>query len=210
MHLLEKPGLGLPGEIAGSINRNDYATGLQLANFGFGQSMALTPVALIGAFGMLGNDGVLVRPRLVTKVGDVVVVPPAGERIVRSETAHEILKYMEAVIDSDSGTGKSMRIPGYRLGGKTGTAQRKNSGNGYVASFVGFVPADKPQAVILVMVDNPKAGKIYGSLVAGPVFKELAGAVIRRYGLPPSTSRPEPTVEIEAKPAAKAGTRGQP
>lgn len=210
MHLLEKPGLGMPGEVPGSINRNDYATGLQLATFGFGQSMTLTPVGLLSAFAMLGNDGVQLRPSLVERVGKQTPERPVGERVLRSETAHRMLGFMEAVIDSDAGTGKSLRIPGYRLGGKTGTAEKMGGGRGYVSSFVGFVPAENPKVAILVMVDNPQAGRYYGASVAGPVFKELAGAVIRRYGLPPSAARPEPKVEIQVKPSASTGTRGQP
>lgn len=210
MHLLEKPGLGMPGEVPGYIDRDDYATGLQLATFGFGQSMTLTPVGLIGAFGMLGNGGVLLRPSLIERVGEESAKKQVGERVMREETANRILGFMERVIDSDAGTGKSLRIPGYRLGGKTGTAQKAGSGHGYVSNFVGFVPAENPKVVILVMVDNPQAGRYYGASVAGPVFKELAGAAIRRYRLPPSSARQEPTVEVKVKPSVPVGTRGQP
>ena len=189
--LLGKQGLGLPGERAGSIFRDEYATGLQLANFGFGQSISATPVGLIGAFGMLANDGVRMIPRLVKKIGGREQEPQSAGAIVRPETAQQLMRYMEAVIESDAGTGRSLRIPGYRLGGKTGTAQRKNRGNGYISSFVGFVPVEAPRAVILVMIDYPKAGKYYGASVAGPVFHDLARAVIRRYGIPPSSARKE-------------------
>jgi cell division protein FtsI (penicillin-binding protein 3) len=79
-------------------------------------------------------------------------------------------------------------LPGYELAGKTGTAQKRNSGGGYVSNFVGFVPADKPTAIILVMIDHPRKGAYYGASVAGPVFKHMAEAVIRRYQLPPTRS----------------------
>jgi cell division protein FtsI (penicillin-binding protein 3) len=93
---------------------------------------------------------------------------------------------MESVIEKDFGTGKSLRLPGYRLAGKTGTAQKVGSGTGkHVANFVGVVPADDPKAVVLVMVDSPSAGKYYGGDVAGPPFLEIAKAVVRRYAIPP-------------------------
>jgi cell division protein FtsI/penicillin-binding protein 2 len=92
---------------------------------------------------------------------------------------------MEKVM-SKVGTGKSLQIPGYRMGGKTGTAQKYRNGKseGYVANFVGMIPARDPQAVILVMIDDPKGGRIYGADVAGPVFVDVVKSVIQRLQLP--------------------------
>jgi cell division protein FtsI/penicillin-binding protein 2 len=185
--LLRKTKLGLPQETQGLFNYNEYAKPLQLATVGFGQSITTSPIALIGAFGMLANGGVRMEPRLIKKIGGEELVPEEGKRIVKEETASQVLTAMEAVIASDAGTGKSLRIPGYRLGGKTGTAQKIGGGSkGYVANFVGFVPADKPKAVILVMINHPKAGGYYGASVAGPVFVQLAKGVIRHFGLQPT------------------------
>lgn len=185
--LLKKTNLGLPRETKGLFNYNEYAKPLQLATVGFGQSITTSPTALIGAFGMLANNGVRVEPRLVRKIGDKELAPDAGTRIVKPETTQEVLKAMEAVIESDSGTGKGLRIPGYRLGGKTGTAQKIGKGQkGYVANFVGFVPANAPKAVILVMVNHPTAGAYYGASVAGPVFVQIAKGVIRHFNLQPT------------------------
>lgn len=190
--VLDKTKLGVPGEVAGGFNRNEYAKQLQLATLGFGQSITATPVALAGAFSMLANDGKRPEPRLIKKVGEKEVPLAPSKQIITPETSHKLLQFMESVIETDQGTGKKLRIPGYRLGGKTGTAQKRNLetksmvGGGYVANFVGFVPADKPRAVILVMIDHPKAGDIYGADVAGPVFVQLAKATIRRLAIPPS------------------------
>ena len=98
------------------------------------------------------------------------------------------MQLMEAVVQDRSGTGYTLRIPGYRLAGKTGTAQRIGGDNrgGYVSNFVGYVPAPKPKAMILVMINNPKGGAYDGASVAGPVFESLARSVIRRYHIPPS------------------------
>lgn len=198
--VLEKANLGMPGERAGLFNFNEYAKALQMANVGFGQSLNVTPVRLASAFSMLANGGIRMEPRLIKKIGEREEPPITAGRVVSEETAKEVLEAMESVIESDAGTGHSLRIPGYRLGGKTGTAQRIGSGRqGYVSNFIGFVPAQQPRAVILVMVDNPRAGKYYGSAVAGPVFKSLARAAIRRFAIVPTEPVVAATPRTEAR-----------
>ncbi len=211
--LMRKTQLGLPLEASGQFVRDEYAKGLQLATFGFGQSMTCTPVGLASVFSALGNGGVRMEPRLIAKVGGRDTKEREAGRLFSKETADQVLGYMESVIESDSGTGKSLRIPGYRLAGKTGTAQKINrstgtvEGGGYVSNFVGLVPAQNPQALILVMIDNPKAGKYYGASVAGPVFVESAQAVVRLLGIPPTPGKdvvpspkasPSPDIEIRS------------
>jgi cell division protein FtsI (penicillin-binding protein 3) len=192
--LLSKSHLGVPLETKGLFNYDEYAKPLQLATLGFGQSVSCTPIGLASAFSMIGNGGRRPTARLIKKIGSEE--RPLGDQpqLVSKETADRVLGYMESVFTSEHGTGHSLQIPGYSLAGKTGTAQRvrKVGGGGYVANFVGFVPAQNPRAMILVMVDNPKAGKYYGGSVAGPVFRDIAKAVIRRYAIPPSTQTPPP------------------
>ncbi len=182
--LFEKPKLGLPGEVAGSYNKNEYAKPLQLAQMGFGQSLSVTPVALASAFAPLGNDGLRMKPRLIKQIGERVFPPVAGEQVFKPETTREVLECMEAVMESEHGTGRSLRIPGYRIGGKTGTAQKIGSGGGYVSNFVGLLPVENPRVVILVMIDNPRGGRYYGASVAGPAFVSIARAAIQRLDLP--------------------------
>lgn len=186
--ILAKTNIGVPGELYGRYKRDEYAKPLQLANIGFGQSISVTPVGLIGAFGMLGNDGIRVAPRLIKRTGARDELVAQGQQIVRPETAHEVLRCMESVMSNEHGTGKGLdKIAGYRIAGKTGTAQKIGGHvKGYVSNFVGFVPANNPKAVILVMVNNPKGGNYYGATVAGPVFVSLAKAVIRRYSILPT------------------------
>lgn len=188
--LLSRSKLGVPGEAHGNFNYNEPAQQLQLATVGFGQSITCTPVTLLSAFGMLANDGVRMEPRLIKRIGSVDQPVEPSAPLIRKETADKVLQCMEAVIEDDAGTGKKFRIPGYRLGGKTGTAQKVGKATkgqrAYVSNFVGFVPAEKPKAVILVMVNHPQGGKYYGADVAGPAFQQLAKAVIRRYNIPPS------------------------
>jgi cell division protein FtsI (penicillin-binding protein 3) len=179
--LLSRTGLGLPKETVGQFNRNEYAKPLQLMNLGFGQSMSTSPVALAGAFGLLANEGRLMPPRLIKRVGEQELPLPEPKPVITPETAERVLRCMESVIHSDGGTGKTLKIPGYRLAGKTGTAQKigGGSGGGYVANFVGYVPAQDPEAVVLVMINHPKSGSYYGGSVAGPVFVDIAKAIIR-------------------------------
>jgi cell division protein FtsI/penicillin-binding protein 2 len=185
--LLEKTNIGLPGEVSGLFRRNEYAKELQLATLGFGQSLTCTPLALTSAFSILGNRGIRMQPRLVKRVGDREFPIREAGRVISEEAADQVALAMESVIESDAGTGKTLRIPGYRLGGKTGTAEKVGTERkGYVSNFIGYVPAQEPKAVILVMVNNPKAGGYYGSTVAGPVFVEVAKSVIRRFNIPPS------------------------
>jgi cell division protein FtsI/penicillin-binding protein 2 len=205
--LLQRSGLGMPYEVRGRFNYGEYAKPLQIAQVGFGQSLNATPIALCSAYAMLANDGIRPLPRLVSEIGGTPLTPEPGKKIVKPEVARKMMHIMEAVIQSDEGTGATLRIPGYRLAGKTGTAQKTNLntksmvGGGYVSSFVGYVPAEKPRAVVLVMIDNPKA-QYYGSKVAGPVFREIASAIIHRFDIPRSGGA-RLKVEISAKPAPR-------
>jgi cell division protein FtsI/penicillin-binding protein 2 len=194
--IIARTQLGLPLERAGLFDRGEYAKPLQLMNLGFGQALTATPVALAGAFSILANEGRYVTPRIIASVDGRPIPSRAPERVIGPEAAGEVLRLMEAVIQSDAGTGRSLRLPGYRLAGKTGTAQKVDRatgkmGGGYVSSFVGFVPAERPRAVVLVMIDEPKAGGFYGSEVAGPVFLEIARDIVARLGIPPSDQRGE-------------------
>lgn len=184
--LLEKPGIGMPGETGGLYNFKDPSPELQLALNGFGQAINVSPVGIASAFCMIGNGGKEMFPRLITRIGTEEFPPEEAGQVVHPEAANMVLKCMEAVIHTDEGTGKGLGVPGYLLAGKTGTAQRIGKGGGHVSNFVGFIPADHPKAMILVMIDNPKAGGYYGAAVAGPVFHDLAKAVIRRYAIAPT------------------------
>lgn len=196
----------LPNAKSGSLYIEPVAKTHELMCWGFGQSMGVTPLALGSAFTALGNEGIRMKPRLVKSIGGKENPAEEGKDVFSPETTKQMMQYMEAVFNA-GGTGAKLSIPGYRLAGKTGTAQRMGrSGGGYVANFVGFVPAEAPKAMILVMVDKPSGGKYYGADVAGPVFSDLARAVIRKYGLKPSSGTTEtvkkpvaPLVEVEVQ-----------
>lgn len=190
--ILSAAGVEMRGERKGLFNFEEYDRVHQLAVLGFGQAINLTPVQLASAYASLANEGVRMKPRLLTAYGDRELKPVTANRAVSPAVAETMLAYMRKVIDSERGTGKTLRIPGYALGGKTGTAQkiRKAGQAGYVSNFVGFVPAEEPEAVILVMIDNPKGGQYYGGSVAGPVFVDIAKACIRSLAIRPVSNSP--------------------
>ncbi len=185
--IFEKTDIGLPSQRAGIYNRKDPATELQTATNGFGQSMSCVPVNLAAAYAMLANDGLMMKPRLIKQIGDQTIPAQPRGQMVSPQVAHTVVHFMESVIESDHGTGKTLRIPGYQLAGKTGTAQKVGTAEGkYVANFVGLVPSQNAKAVVLVMIDSPSAGQYYGAQVAGPVFVDIAKSVIRRFSIPPT------------------------
>lgn len=190
--------LGLPGESAALFPGDDGSPILQTAVVGFGQSINCTPVQLMGAFGAIGNNGLRMEPRVIDAVGGSEVPIEGGRQIFSPEAAKETLRCMEAVM-KPGGTGSKLAIPGYRIAGKTGTAQKlgKNQ-RGHVSNFIAFLPADAPKYAILVMVNEPKGGFFYGADVAGPAFREVASAIIRLRHLPAT----EP-ITPPAKPAKK-------
>jgi cell division protein FtsI/penicillin-binding protein 2 len=186
--LLDRPALGLPAAAKPQFDMNEWDKERQLAVLGFGQSLAVPPVSLAAACAMVANDGNYVAPRIVSKIGGERVAAAPPVRIVSERAARQVRRYMESVMHADYGTGKSLTIEGYRMAGKTGTAQKLGVNDGNVSNFVGFFPAKRPQALVLVMVNDPRGGRIYGSQVAGPAFQEVAAAVIARLRIPQSSA----------------------
>lgn len=186
----ETTGVDLPGESAGIVGRPDDWWGSRLATIGFGQGVSVTPLALARAYCAVANGGLLVRPLVVREVAD-----PAGKivrtyrpevvrRVMKVQTAAELLAILRHV--ARWGTAKNVKLSGYAFAGKTGTAQIVVNGSyvpgAYTSSFVGIVPADKPQYVVLVKIDRPQ-GAYYGSVVAAPAFAEVAHRVLWREGV---------------------------
>jgi cell division protein FtsI (penicillin-binding protein 3) len=215
----ERTGLGLPGEARGSIPfpRAEVA----LATQSFGQGMTTTAVQLVAAWGALANDGVLMRPYLVSKVVDpdgVVLLenrPVEVRRVVSAQTARRVVGMLESVVTKE-GTAPKAAMEDYRVAGKTGTAQKADPvARGYsdkrLASFVGMVPAENPRAVILVVVDEPKTD-VYGGVVAAPAFKEIATAAMAHLAVPPSRAVPLPpgALPVAAAPPAPRAEPARP
>lgn len=183
----EKTGIELPGELNGLIRPWKQWREIALANIAFGQGIAVTPLQLAQATSVIASGGFLVRPRLVKAIAEksgerIVPERPKRRRVLSRSTASRVARMMIEVT-KEGGTAKAARVPGFAVAGKTGTAQkidpvtRAYSHELYVASFVGFVPADRPEVVIAVMIDEP-SGSIYGGTVAAPAFAEIAMAAL--------------------------------
>ena len=190
-----RTGIDLPGELRGLIRPPNRWRDIALANISFGQGLAVTPLQVVQAAAVIANDGVLVTPKIVSSTlekgaSEKIHHSDPPRRVIRTEVAKR-LKNMMIGVTEDGGTAESAAVNGFRVAGKTGTSQkidpvtRAYSRSLYVASFVGFVPAGDPAAVILVLVDEPKKS-IYGGVVAAPAFKNIAMATLSNLGVFPS------------------------
>lgn len=189
-----KTGSGLPGEEQGIVHKpGDSAwSDTSFPTMSFGQGLSVTALQATSVFATIANDGVRMTPRILAD-------GPASEgvRVVSKTTARTVREMLESVVSKD-GTAPNAQIPGYRVAGKTGTAARysatKGGYSGYVASFIGFAPADDPSLVVAVMINNPRNGH-YGSTIAGPVFRTVMMYALEQQKVPPSTA-PKPELSV--------------
>ncbi len=191
--LLHPVPIDLPGEAGGIFPKPSRVTALDLAIMAFGQTLTVSPIALLNAISAIANDGVLLRPhaaRLVKKP-DGTILKRFDRMVVRqvisSHVAQLVQQMMVAVVSS--GTGKLGQVPGFKIAGKTGTAQKVINGRVekgiYIASFVGFGPVPNPEVAVMVNVDEP-VGAFYGGQVAAPIFGRLTRDIFRHLGLKPT------------------------
>jgi len=187
-----RTGIDLPGEESGVLKDKKKATELDLATMSIGQSIAVTPIQLITGACAIANGGKLMKPYLVKALEDdqrkiVKEFKPQEVRsIISGETARTLSSMMEEVILE--GTGTKAQVEGYRIAGKTGTAQipgpRGYEEGKYVASFLGYGPLDNPRAAVLVVVDDPKGARYHGGEVAAPVFQSVMRDTLIYLGIP--------------------------
>ncbi len=222
-----RTGIELPGEEPGLLRNVTTWARIDLATHSFGQGVSVTPLQLVTAFGAIANGGTLMRPFLVRRIesatGEVLqqTGPSALRRVIKPETARVATQVLRRVVEEKKGTGIKARIEGYPVAGKTGTAQKVTPGargysGKYIGSFVGYLPATAPRAVILVMIDEP-AGRGFGGTVAAPVFQKIGSAVMTAMGVQPEgpavepAPPTEPVVEVaDAEPAIEDVVDGMP
>ncbi len=179
----EPTGVEFPGEERGIVLTPDEYSGSTMGNLPIGQGLSVTPMQMAAGYAAIANGGVLRTPQLVLKEDDEPVAADDGRRVISRKYAAEVREMLEGVLAA-GGTASEVDVPGYTLAGKTGTAQKVDPETGtyseteFVASFVGFAPAQDPQLLVTVVVDNPK-GDYYGGTVAAPAFGEIA-----RFALP--------------------------
>jgi cell division protein FtsI (penicillin-binding protein 3) len=185
-------GVDFPGESPGIVLPADKWSGSTIGNVPIGQGIAVTPVQMAAAYGMVANRGVWSRPHLVDEIAGRGRPSLHRRRILSPGVAASLMTMLKDVVAE--GTGMYAAIPGYAVAGKTGTAQKPDSHGGYasgeyVASFVGIVPASRPRLVVLVTVDEPH-GAIWGGVVAAPAFQQIASFDLGYLEIPPDAPTP--------------------
>ena len=182
-------GVALPGEERGIVLPVSKYSGSSMGNLPIGQGTAVTPMQMAQAYAAIANGGILRTPQVVRRVDGKRVAVPKGRRIISGRTAREVREMLEGAF-APGGTASEVSIPGYKLAGKTGTANKIDTLTGeysesrYVASFIGFAPALDPKLLIEVMVDEPQT-EIYGGVVAAPAFGKIASFALRYLRIPP-------------------------
>jgi stage V sporulation protein D (sporulation-specific penicillin-binding protein) len=191
----KKTGIDLPGEAVGIMHKLENMGPVEVATMSFGQGFQITPLQLLRAASAIVNGGYLVTPHIAKYTcdsdGNVLHTFEfkKGEQVISKETSDKMRFVLESVVSD--GTGRKAYIPGYRIGGKTATSQKLPRGNGkYIASYMGFAPADNPQVMAIVIIDEPQ-GVYYGGTVAGPVMKELFENILPYLGIEPKYSEKE-------------------
>ncbi len=217
-----RSGIELPGETPGQLRASANWSELETATIAFGQGMALSALQLAALYRVLAADGIYREPRLVRELRHpegglaphFAATPPARpQRVLSAASVRRVVRMMEASVMPHEGTGRLAAVPGYRVAGKTGTAQKADpfaggySRTDYIALFAGFLPAEAPRVVIVVAVDEPQSSH-YGGVVAAPVFAQIGLAAMQRLGVPANQklppAAPEPAALLaQAKAKAK-------
>jgi cell division protein FtsI (penicillin-binding protein 3) len=189
----EATGIDMPGEVSGWIRKPDRWSATSIGAIPIGQEVAVTPLQILRAYSVIGNGGYLVRPHLVSEIrspeGRTISSFKGEAKRVLTERTATIFKNILKTVVGEGGTATEAAVVGNEVAGKTGTAQLIDHRTGrysrdrFISSFVGFVPADNPKIAMIVVIYEPK-GQIYGGLVAGPVFREIANQALSYMNVP--------------------------
>ena len=215
-----RTGIEMPGEQRGMMRDGANWREIELATIAFGYGLTTTPLQIATALAAIGNGGVYTTPHIVDKVLDIdgnTVFQPKTEShaIMKPETAKAMIEMLASVFDKDDktghggGTAKDINVPGFKCGGKTGTAHKYDpatkqySPDKYLSSFAGLAPIDHPRLAIVVMIDEPSGGDYYGGKVAGPVFATVASESLRYLGVPGEALPPVVAAPAAAKKKAQ-------
>lgn len=178
-NLNKKTDISIPGEVYSSLKEDNTWKAFYQATVGFGQGISVTPIQMVMSYLPFANDGYWIRPKIVMSEVEITGVDDSTKRRVLSPaTVKAMREILISVTEGKKATGTKAKIEGIRVAGKTGTAQKYEAGKGYdskkyLSSFIGFLPAEKPELLIGVMIDEPKA-PYYGGMNAAPVFKKIA------------------------------------
>ncbi|EGX59955.1 cell division protein FtsI/penicillin-binding protein, partial [Streptomyces zinciresistens K42] len=192
-------GLGFPGETPGILAAPDKWSTSQQYTIPFGQGLSLNAMQAASIYSTIANGGVRVQPSVVrgTKGPDGRFTPaaePRKTRVISARTAKTLARMLESVVDDREGTGTKARIPGYRVAGKTGTANRVDPATGkyrgYTSSFAGFAPADKPRVTVYCAIQNATQGNYFGGQICGPIYKQVMEFALKTLQVPPTGAKP--------------------
>jgi cell division protein FtsI (penicillin-binding protein 3) len=179
-------GVQLPAEEQGLVPSLEEYSGSTMGNLPIGQGLGVTPMQMVAGYAAIANGGMLRPPQLVERIGDEAVSEPRARRVISPLVAEQVRTMLEGVLEA-GGTASAVSVPGYTLAGKTGTAEVAENGTysetKYVASFIGFAPAQDPRLLVAVIVDQPQ-GEIYGGSVAAPAFGQIAAFALPYLGVP--------------------------
>ncbi|WP_307652944.1 penicillin-binding protein 2 [Streptomyces sp. DSM 42143] len=192
-------GLGFPGETKGILAPPDQWSTSQQYTIPFGQGVSINALQAASVYSTIANGGVRVEPTLVrgSKEDDGRFTPapePKKTRVISEKTAKTLSRMLESVVDDEEGTGTKARIPGYRVAGKTGTANRVDPATGqykgYTSSFAGFAPADKPRVTVYCAIQNATEGSYFGGQICGPIYKQVMEFALKTLQVPPTGAAP--------------------
>ncbi|MCX4761323.1 penicillin-binding protein 2 [Streptomyces sp. NBC_01275] len=191
-------GVGFPGETQGILAAPQKWSTSQQYTIPFGQGMSLNALQAASVYSTIANGGVRVAPSLVrgTQGPDGRFTPaaaPKKSRVISQKTAKTLAQMLESVVDDEQGTGAKARIPGYRVAGKTGTANRVDPATGkykgYTSSFAGFAPADNPRVTVYCAIQNATKGSYFGGQICGPIFKQVMEFSLKTLQIPPTGAK---------------------
>jgi cell division protein FtsI (penicillin-binding protein 3) len=191
-------GLGFPGETAGILAAPDKWSTSQQYTIPFGQGVSINAMQAASIYSTIANGGVRVEPSLVrgSRGPDGTFVPapkPKKTRVISEKTAKSLARMLESVVDDEEGTGTKARIPGYRVAGKTGTANRVDPAtgkyHGYTSSFAGFAPSDKPRITVYCAIQNATKGNYFGGQICGPIYKQVMEFALKTLQVPPTGAK---------------------
>ena len=194
----QETGMQFPGESKGRLPKLEKWSGTSFPTFAFGQGYMVSAVQIASMYATIANDGVRMNPSLIEGYvmpnGEYQTSAPTTRTEVISVAAAKTLREMMEIVVSDDGTAPLAELPGYRVAGKTGTAEVvdpicKCYSNEVIASFIGMAPAENPEIVVALAIHKPRNGRWGGSL-AGPVFKEVAQYSLKQLNIPPSNGKP--------------------
>ena len=207
----EKTGIDLNGESGSIYYQKDKLSETDIATSAFGQGFSITPIQHICAISSVINGGNLMKPMIVKEIRDETGVlksyqPEIRNKVISEETSQKMREILESVVSSPTGSGKNAYIKGYRIGGKTGTSEKGRNNDKRIASFVGFAPADDPQIVCLILMDEPQCAVRYGGTICAPVVASVIEETLEYLGIERQFTEEEAAADTASIPEVRGKT----